>query len=291
LESLNVWTNLVIRAKQAGQTIAEKKVAIPVMKDAPLRLPNIPLPGPLKDFADMVLSSIEQVEVIPVGSTAESLFDNKAFVEGKKNGIAAALDVNPETVIVNGFDVVVEKIQNAGGDSRRQLAAAASEGRRRLQVATEPHRVTTNYQVLAYDDQQAQALTQKTTSTEFQSEVSTYTDATMPPASELGFKHSQIGTAQTTSTQVAPLTARDRPGRNITEALFVPGFGGNSLSGTAGQQSKEEDDDNLELFLVVGGGSILASILGIAITCVVLVKRGSKLAPEWVEDYVERKGV
>lgn len=78
----------------------------------------------------------------------------------------------------------------------------------------------------------------------------------------------------------------------MKSALFVPGYG-DSSGGALGEQTttKEDEGDDVVLFLIVGGGVLLAFLAGVAITCLLLVKRGSKLAPEWVEDYVEQKGL
>jgi len=38
-------------------------------------------------------------------------------------------------------------------------------------------------------------------------------------------------------------------------------------------------------------GGLFVLLVGLVITCILLVRRGSKLAPEWVEDYMEEKGM
>jgi len=186
------------------------------------------------------------------------------------------LNVNPETIKITGFEIgAVVTVER-----RRQLQAAPPE--------SNTVSVTTNYDALAVDQSQAQQLTIKTQDTGFATDVQEYTTATMPPSSELGFRHEMLETK--------PGPAQPQPYTqpyNLSSAnsmLLVPGYGTHMVN-QAPPPPKQEEEDNPAIFIIAGIGGFCAVLVGLAGTCILLVKRGSKLAPEWVEDYVEEKGM
>jgi hypothetical protein len=276
LAPTSTYVNLRISAKYQGEPLAESTVATRVSEWKPMILPEIPLPVPIADYKAKVSATYEAVEALPKDMTAADLMQNDAYKKGKEFGLAGALNVNPETIKVSGFEIgVATTVQR-----RRQLQAAAPEAN--------TVSVTTKYDALAVDESQAQQLTLKTQDTGFATDVQEYTTATMPPSSELGFRHEMLeakaGPAESQS-YTAPYNLS-----SANSMMLVPGYGTHMVN-QASPPPKEEEDGDPVVLIIAGVGGFFAALFALAGTCILLVKRGSKLAPEWVEDYVEEKGM
>jgi hypothetical protein len=275
LGTTSTYVNLKIEAKVGGESLAETTVATRVSEWKPINLPDIPLPMPLQDYQAKMSATYDAVETLPKDMTAEDLMNNEAYKKGKESGLAGALNVNPATIKVTGFDLGVN-VERRG----RQLQSAPP--------SSNPVTVTTNYDALAVDENAAQQLTLKSQDNGFATDVQEYTSATMPPTSELGFRHEMMET-KAGAAQPQPYTAP----YNLSSAnsmMLVPGYG-TQMVNQAPPPSKAEEDEDPAIFIIAGIGAFIAVLGGLAVTCVLLVKRGSKLAPEWVEDYVEEKGM
>ena len=147
LKASNVWAEIKLMAKQAGSTIMETGIKMPVMEQKPMKLPNIPLPVPLKEFKEKVISSYKAVEAIPRDATAADLLLNNKYVQGKINGIAGALNVNPTTIKILGFELEIASSESSSSRKLLRILAALAE--------TQQTTVQTNYEVAVVDQQAA----------------------------------------------------------------------------------------------------------------------------------------